>query len=440
MATLTGNQIQNTYESLIKIGDNTSGFGSLKQLSDGLGNLMPIKFSNSVVDFQAATSVNFTGVNLIGVSTTDTTYDLSSAQSTNDVNLNLVGSDATTDTVKLVAGTGITLTDNGSNEVTIDGSATGVTSLEGLSGALTLNGTQNITVTDNGSNTITLTGYDDSQVTTNTANISTNSTNIGTNTVDIAANTSDITTNTGNISTNTTDIATNVTDIATNASDITTNSNNILTNAGNIASANANITNNTNNIATNTSDIATINAAGYVDTTGTPVGAQVAYFADADTIQGEAGFTYNAANDRLDVENVNAAEDLRTQKNFYFTLPSVNSWSGELADFGSFPAAPTIGRLYFFASSGFWLAFNNTNLATTQGIVGVALSSTEVLLRGMVRVSQPALTRGEELWGASNGTFASTQPSGGSFARIMGHAIDTDIVYFNPSQEYIETT
>ena len=34
MATLTGNQIQNTYESLIKIGDNTSGFGSLKQLSD----------------------------------------------------------------------------------------------------------------------------------------------------------------------------------------------------------------------------------------------------------------------------------------------------------------------------------------------------------------------------------------------------------------------
>jgi hypothetical protein len=425
MATLEGNSVQSTYKSLIKISDNSFGFGTLKQLSDGDGNVMPIEFSSTVIDFTNATTADFTGVNVIGISTTDTTYDLSSAQSTNDVNINLVPSTGATDTVKLIAGTGITLTDNGSNGVQIDGSALGVTSLEGLSGALTLTGTQNITITDNGSNIIDIEGYDDSQVTTNTANIATNATNISNNT--------------GNIATNTTAISQLDADVNTNSTNIATNTGNIATNTTNIATNTGNIATNTTNIATNTSDIATINAAGYVNKTGTPVGAQVAYFADVDTIQGEAGFTYSAANDRLDVENIQVAEDLRTEKNLYFTLPAVNQASGELADFGSFPAAPALLRMYYFASSGFWIAANNAALGTTQGILGVALSSTEVLLRGMVRTTQ-TFTRGQELWLASNGTFATTQPSGGSFARIVGHAISTNTVYFNPSQEYIETT
>ena len=425
MATLTGNTVQSTYDSLIKIGDNTSGFTTLKQLSDGLGNLMPIEFSSTVIDFTTATTADFTGVNVLGLPASDTTYDLTSAQSTNDVNLNLVGSDATTDTVKLVAGTGITLTDNGSNQVTIDGSAQGVTSLEGLSGALLLNGTQNITVTDNGSNTITLTGYDDTPVTTNAANIATNTTDIATNATNIATNTGDISTNTTDIATNTSNIATNTTDIATNTGNITTNSNNILINAGNIQSNAANIT--------------AINNAGYVDTSGSPLGGQVAYYSAAETITGESTFSYSAANNRLDVENVNVDEELRTQKYMYYTLPAVNQASGELADFGSFPAAPALLRMYYFASTGFWIAANNTALSSTQGILGVALSNTEVLLRGMVRTTQ-SFTRGQELWLASNGTFATTQPSGGDFARIVGHAISTNTVYFNPSQEYIETT
>ena len=53
----------------------------------------------------------------------DTTYDYSSVQSGDDVNLNLIPSTGTTDTVKLVAGTGISLTDDGSNNVTIAASS-----------------------------------------------------------------------------------------------------------------------------------------------------------------------------------------------------------------------------------------------------------------------------------------------------------------------------
>ena len=57
------------------------------------------------------------------VTVAGTTYDYSSAQSGDDVNLNLIPSTGTTDTVKLVAGSGISLTYDGSNNVTIAASS-----------------------------------------------------------------------------------------------------------------------------------------------------------------------------------------------------------------------------------------------------------------------------------------------------------------------------
>lgn len=58
----------------------------------------------------------------------DTTYDLSSVQSGSNSNLTLIGSDGTTDTVQIIAGTNITITDSGS-ALTIDAAgASGMTS------------------------------------------------------------------------------------------------------------------------------------------------------------------------------------------------------------------------------------------------------------------------------------------------------------------------
>jgi len=53
----------------------------------------------------------------------DTTYTYGSGQNGNDVDLRLSGSNGVSTNVKLVAGTNITLTDNGADEVTIDGAA-----------------------------------------------------------------------------------------------------------------------------------------------------------------------------------------------------------------------------------------------------------------------------------------------------------------------------
>ena len=70
--------------------------------------------------------LDLSGATVTGLpASTDTTYDLGSTQSTNDVDVTLTGSDATVDTIKMVAGTNITLTDNGSNQITIDAAAGG---------------------------------------------------------------------------------------------------------------------------------------------------------------------------------------------------------------------------------------------------------------------------------------------------------------------------
>jgi hypothetical protein len=74
-----------------------------------------------------------------------TTYDLDSIQVGSDVAITLVGSDATTDTVTLVAGTNITLTDNGAANITIDAANPDQTVT--LTGEVTGTGTTSITTT-----------------------------------------------------------------------------------------------------------------------------------------------------------------------------------------------------------------------------------------------------------------------------------------------------
>jgi hypothetical protein len=136
-------------------------------LTQGPGNTNPAT-SNGTIDVNlAATAVTPGTYNLATVvvdaygritgassgSDNNTTYDLGSAQSTNDVNINLTGSDGTTDTVKLVAGTNITLTDNSSGEVTIDAaSAAGLTSFGIATDPTSTAGTVDVT-----NNTITFT-------------------------------------------------------------------------------------------------------------------------------------------------------------------------------------------------------------------------------------------------------------------------------------------
>lgn len=67
---------------------------------------------------------------------TNTTYDLDSIQVASDVAVTLIGSDASLDTLTFVAGTNITLTDDGSNNITIDAAGgSGASGIFGIANA-----------------------------------------------------------------------------------------------------------------------------------------------------------------------------------------------------------------------------------------------------------------------------------------------------------------
>jgi hypothetical protein len=172
MASLTGNQVGASYLGIIKTLDNTAITASPKQLSDGAGNALTVCASSSSLIFTG--TADFSAATVTGIPTTDTTYDLGSAQSASNVNLNLTGSDATVDTITLVAGSNVTLTDDGSNNVTIAVAADTDTTYDlasaqaGSDVNVNLTGSDattdtvkfaagtNITLTDNGSNQITI--------------------------------------------------------------------------------------------------------------------------------------------------------------------------------------------------------------------------------------------------------------------------------------------
>ena len=49
MATLTGTQVKNTYDSILKLEDNDSLTGAKKKVTDGLGNQTPLSISTSEI-------------------------------------------------------------------------------------------------------------------------------------------------------------------------------------------------------------------------------------------------------------------------------------------------------------------------------------------------------------------------------------------------------
>ena len=116
MGDLTNKQISDTYDGLIKTNNEQPIDGTLKTLQDGVGNDLPMQVST--------TGVNFTGT-VTGTPNDNTTYDFGAAGAAGNINFALTGSDTTNDVVTMQAGTNITLTDNGSNNFTIDAAGGG---------------------------------------------------------------------------------------------------------------------------------------------------------------------------------------------------------------------------------------------------------------------------------------------------------------------------
>jgi hypothetical protein len=106
---------------------------------------------------------------------------------------------------------------------------------------------------------------------------------------------------------------------------------------------------------------------------------------------------------------------------------------------GSSGSSTILGRVYYYDGST-WQAFSSATEAAQKALLGIALGTTMAsgfLLKGFIHPSSATLTTAAPVFGATNASFQSAAPSSG-FQRVLGHAISTSAIYFNPSQEYIE--
>jgi len=126
---------------------------------------------------------------------------------------------------------------------------------------------------------------------------------------------------------------------------------------------------------------------------------------------------------------------------------TLSSNGGSLGDIVKFGGSTTIaGGLYYLNSSGGWtLAQANTG-GTSTGSLAVALgtnSTTDgMLLRGFVNpfaLANAGIGAPVYISSASAGRFSGLlSQQTGEIVRVVGHAYGSDLIYFNPSNNWIE--
>ena len=111
----------------------------------------------------------------------------------------------------------------------------------------------------------------------------------------------------------------------------------------------------------------------------------------------------------------------------------------EVTYLGSSATSVSQGRVYYY-SGATWVAYTPASEAPQKALLGIALGSTMskgFLLKGFIHPDSGTLTAGSQVFGLTNASVGTTAPSSG-FQRVLGHSISTSVIFFNPSQEYIE--
>jgi hypothetical protein len=112
----------------------------------------------------------------------------------------------------------------------------------------------------------------------------------------------------------------------------------------------------------------------------------------------------------------------------------------DITTLGSSSTSVTAGRCYYWTGTT-WAGHNPTTLAAQSALAGIALGSTMndgFLLRGLFYADGVSpFTGSGHIYTQGNASLTTTAPSSG-YQRVMGHAIGSNIAYFNPSQEFID--
>ena len=109
--------------------------------------------------------------------------------------------------------------------------------------------------------------------------------------------------------------------------------------------------------------------------------------------------------------------------------------------FGS--GASTAGNCYYWGSTG-WVLTDADTAADSRGLLALATSSVDfsrgMLIRGFYKDTTWSWTQGNVLYlGTTAGKLTQTQPTGtGDIVRVVGYALSSDEIFFDPSKDWIE--
>ena len=114
-------------------------------------------------------------------------------------------------------------------------------------------------------------------------------------------------------------------------------------------------------------------------------------------------------------------------------------------------ANTTAGRVYYYTSLGAWASANGNTETHNASLFAMARgsnSSNGMCFEGFIKPSvfnssgspsTSTLAVGKAVYLNSNASVTTDVPSAsGSFARILGYATNTTVMYFRPSNEYVE--
>ena len=137
------------------------------------------------------------------------------------------------------------------------------------------------------------------------------------------------------------------------------------------------------------------------------------------------------------------------------SLDSVGQYNGNVlhAGTGSFGNISESHLVYLDPTQQWRQASGGVINSGSAEMLGIALSATPhtdgVLVRGIYKLDPSYVsgstgtffTIGTQVYmhPTTSGSFTTLQPTGSNEAvRVIGHSIDTEVIYFNPSQDYIE--
>ena len=146
------------------------------------------------------------------------------------------------------------------------------------------------------------------------------------------------------------------------------------------------------------------------------------------------------SNSRVVVQGAFLAEKGVEQDEASLTAAGAFGAGADITFLGSSNTAVSAGRIYYYSGTT-WLNYTSATEAPQKALLGIAAGSSMTkgfILKGFIRPNAVASsTAGALVFGAANASITSTAPTSG-YQRIMGHAISTSVIYFNPSAEYLD--